>query len=108
MSYIALTLPGGQTIQPPAGISDASNASIGKIISNAISIMLIVTVILALIYLILGGITWITSGGDKSKVETARKRLTFAVVGLVIALGAFFIISIISYIFNINLLNTAL
>ena len=34
--------------------------------------------------LIMGGIEWITSGGDKAKYEAARKRITAAIVGLVL------------------------
>ena len=105
MSYLALTLPGGQTINPPAGIPQGGITTTSSAIANAVTLMLIVVVVLALIYLILGGIRWITSGGDKAKVASARARITFAIVGLIVAMGAFFIVNIIGYFFKVNLIG---
>lgn len=42
----------------------------------------------AVIFIIYGGIQMVFSGGDQSKVMTARKTVTFAVLGLVVALSA--------------------
>jgi hypothetical protein len=57
---------------------------VGKLISSAIGLMLFVAVLLAFFYLILGGIQWITSGGDKAGMEAARNKITQAIVGLII------------------------
>jgi hypothetical protein len=105
MDYFALTLPGGQQIQAPQGIPTGGLPTTSKIIGNAITIMIILAVILTLIFLILGGILWITSGGDKAKIAAARARITFAIVGLIIALVSFFIVSIVGTIFKVNLLG---
>jgi len=48
---------------------------------------------LALILLALGGIQYMTSGGDKIAVEQARGRITAAVVGLLIVFGAWIVIN---------------
>lgn len=103
MEYLALTLPGGKTIQPPADVPSGGVDTLSKVVSNAMTIMLILTVVLALIFLVLGGIQWISSGGDKGKVAAARQKLTMAIVGLVVALGAFFIVNIFGYFFNVKL-----
>ena len=58
--------------------------SVGMLIQSVIGTMLIIAALLAFIYLILGGIQWITSGGDKAGMETARNKITHAIVGLVI------------------------
>lgn len=50
---------------------------------------------LALILLALGGIQYMTSGGDKIAVESARGRITSAVVGLMIVFGAWLVINFI-------------
>ena len=105
MSYLALTLPGGQTVNAPAGLPSGGLNTLSKSIGSAITLMLIIAVILSLIYLILGGIAWINSGGDKSKVAAARSRLTFAIVGLIIALCSFLIVDVIGYFFNVNLIH---
>lgn len=50
----------------------------------------------AVLYLVLSGIKFITSGGDQIKVAEAKKSMTFAVVGLVIVLFSFFIIKVLT------------
>ena len=50
---------------------------------------------IGVIFIILGGIRYILSGGDPKKVDQARKIILFAVVGLVIIFLSFFILSFI-------------
>lgn len=57
--------------------------------------MFIIGVVVAVIFLIYGGIKWILSGGDKTAVESARNHIIAAIVGLIIVVGAFFIIGLI-------------
>ncbi len=103
MDYLALTLPGNQKIQAPDGIPSGGITVVGKVVANSITIILIVAVVVTLFALIWGGVQWIYSGGDKAKVAAARARITFAIIGLLIALGSFFIIGAVGYIFNVNL-----
>lgn len=55
-------------------------------------------------FLITGAITWMTSGSDKTKLESARGRLSNAIVGFVLLLVVFAIVQIIEKFFNINIL----
>ena len=48
---------------------------IGQLISALVGTVLIIAALLAFLYLILGGIKWITSGGDKAGMEEARNEL---------------------------------
>jgi len=105
MAQLALTLPGGQTISAPSQVPTGGLNTVAKVIGNALTILLIVAVILTLIYLILGGMTWIRSGGDKQKIAQARSRITYAIIGLIIALVSFFMINIIGSVFNVPLLK---
>ena len=61
---------------------------IGKLISAAIGLALIIAAILVFAYLIWGGLQYITSGGDKGKTEEARARISAALVGLAIVAAA--------------------
>ena len=90
-----------QKICPTGNFANLCNLkaeSSGKIIGNVVQIMLIIAIVLALLFFIYGGIRWISSGGDKGKVDQARGTLTAAVVGLVIALLAFFILNIVTFV----------
>ncbi|MBI2029001.1 hypothetical protein HYT02_01150 [Candidatus Gottesmanbacteria bacterium] len=53
----------------------------GRLFSGAVSFLLLIAFILALFYLILGGISWLTSGGDKANIETARNKIIAAIIG---------------------------
>lgn len=55
--------------------------------------------LLVLVYFLWGGIEWISAGGDSGKVQKARDRITQAIIGLVVLVGAFAIITWISQIF---------
>jgi|SRR5579884_483375 len=105
MTYLSLTLPGNQTFNPPAGLPSGGLNLVSKIIGNVSTILIILAVVLSLFFLIWAGMQWVTSGGDKTKLAAARARLTWAIIGLVIVFGAFFILNVIGYIFKVNLLS---
>ena len=58
--------------------------------------------------LLIGAIKWISSSGDKARLEGAQKQITHALVGLVILLSIFAIISVIESIFGISITNISL
>ncbi|MBU1028770.1 hypothetical protein KKE28_01040 [Patescibacteria group bacterium] len=59
--------------------------------------------ILSLIMIILSGLQWLTAGGDAGRVGAAQKRITNAVVGLLLLLGSFLVLSTINP--NLTMLN---
>jgi len=46
----------------------------------------------ALLYLLLGALAWVTSGGNKENVDKARDKITAAVLGLIIIVAVLAII----------------
>lgn len=74
----------------------------GNVLSNVITLAFVIAALIALAFLIFGGIKWILSGGDKSKVEEARGTIVAALVGLVITFLAYFIINIVFSIFGLG------
>jgi hypothetical protein len=73
-----------------------------NVISRVITLALIIAALIALGFLIYGGIRWILSGGEKEKVEEARGTIIAALVGLVIVFAAYFIINIVFGLFGIG------
>ena len=49
--------------------------------------------IIAVVMLIIGGIRYVTSGGDSKKVTDAKNTVLYAIIGLVIAFLAFAIVN---------------
>ena len=108
-NLLALTI-NGEDIPAPSGIPTGGlSGDGGKIIALSLSLLLIVAILLAFGFIVYGGINWITSNGDKTKVEGARKTITFAVIGLVLCFFAFFAVQFIGQALNIpNIFNFAL
>ncbi len=78
---------------------------IGRLISSVISLAFIIAGILVFAFLVWGGVEWITSGGDKTKTEAARNRITAALVGLAIVAASYAVMRLISYFFGVNVLD---
>jgi hypothetical protein len=76
---------------------------LGQLLSNALILIFFFAAILAFVYIVIGGIQWITAGGDKPAAQAARDLITAAVVGLVIVVAAFGITWIITSVFGINI-----
>lgn len=101
LQKVGFALAGGVTtlvaMLPLAGVVKAENlgnvlkpSNIGgnlrynELVSKIIDVVFIVAAAMTFFYLIFGAISWITSGGDKGKVEAARNKITAAVIGLLI------------------------
>jgi len=54
------------------------------ILTFFIRFLFIIAGLAALLYLILGALSWITSGGNKESVENARNKIMHAVIGLIL------------------------
>ncbi|MBI3955479.1 hypothetical protein HY338_03475 [Candidatus Gottesmanbacteria bacterium] len=67
----------------------------GQLFSSIIGFMLFGATLWMFFQLILGGISWISSGGDKGKMEEARHRLTNAITGIFIVFASWSIYIII-------------
>ncbi|MBI4096293.1 MAG: hypothetical protein HY425_01105 [Candidatus Levybacteria bacterium] len=66
---------------------------IGQVLGNFVSLFFVIAAVVAVIYLIYGGIKWITSKGEKTEVESARNHIVAAITGLIVVFLAFFIIN---------------
>lgn len=75
------------------------------VLQNIINVFTTLAGIIALILIIYSGIKFIRSGGDKERIESARKTLTFAIIGLIFIMFAFFIIIIISNITGVSVIT---
>lgn len=89
---------------PKYGINPNENGGqfLNVIIKNAFSAIFGIAAVLLIFMLLWGGIDWIMSGGDKEKAASARKKITSALIGLVVIGFTFFIASVIGQIVGFN------
>lgn len=62
----------------------SAEGTVNKIITNVINIFSIVVGVVAVIMIIVGGLKYITSGGDSGNVTGAKNTILYAIIGLVI------------------------
>ncbi len=102
MSYLALKVPGPndteKTLELPAPsglpevLAGSDKDAIFQISQTGYNLFFYSIIFIATAVIILSGIQIITSGGDSEKIKSAKARLFYAVIGLVVLLGAFFIL----------------
>ena len=53
-------------------------------------------------YMIWGGISWMTAGGDDEKLNTAKKNLLYGLIGVAIIIGVYTLITIVANFFGVT------
>ncbi|MBU2213959.1 hypothetical protein KKC44_05905 [Patescibacteria group bacterium] len=77
------------------------NASILEIVATFVALALIAATILCLVYIIVGGITFILSAGNEEKIKKAVHTIRFSIIGLFVSFIAFFIVKFIAVLLDI-------
>lgn len=70
-------------------------ATLGPTVGKLISAAFVIAIIIALGYLIYGGVKWILSEGDKTKVEESRNHVIAAVIGLIVVFLSYFLLNLV-------------
>lgn len=58
-------------------------------VKNVLEVVYLWIGIIAVIFVVIGGIKYTTSAGEANKIESAKKTITFSIIGLVVVLAAF-------------------
>jgi len=95
-------------IEPGQGFSSLAGLSMGGIVSGLINLVMIVVALVFFFMLVLGGLRWVTSQGDKSNVENARNQITNALIGLAIVFAAWAIMKLIETLFGVSIFNLSI
>jgi hypothetical protein len=103
LADIPLSPDGGFKGFGPLGLEGGQDAPgvFTQFISGAIGLMTIIAIIWFVLLIITGAINIMSSGGDKAAMESARKRITSGVIGLVVIVAALFIIQLIGRLIGI-------
>lgn len=97
-------------LQPPQNtqFSPLGSLTVPGIVSALIRLTVVVAAIVFFFILVIGGIRWIASGGDKAATEAARSQITAALVGLVIVFAAWAIVALINTFFHVDIFSLAI
>lgn len=81
------------------------NINIGQLITGFIGIVIIIAFIASFANLLIGGLQWIVSGGEKEKVSAAQRRILHAFIGLVVVMAAWPLFQVVQTMFGITILG---
>lgn len=73
------------------------------LINLVVGFAILIAGALSIIYIFVGGISFILSGGDDGKIKKAVQTIRYAIIGLIITIFAVTIIAIVGNIFNFDL-----
>lgn len=91
---------------PCSTVSGAADSSIcgstkdhaSTIVKDIVNTLLYILGAVSVVVIIIGGILYTTSTGDPTRIKRAKETLTYAIVGLIVAVLAY---AIVNYILNI-------
>jgi hypothetical protein len=115
-SLIAATTQGtavplGKIVPATAAYNTGSDTSAGVIknmellISNMIGLFTIVGGLAFLVYFFMGAFNWVTSAGDKGKLEKARGHMVDGAIGMIIMVASYSAIGLIGSVIGFDLLS---
>jgi L-fucose isomerase-like protein len=79
-------------IEATGTTSCADTGQVTSIIKTIVNILSIIVGVAAVIMIIVGGLKYVTSGGESSAIASAKSTILYAIVGLVIAALAQFLV----------------
>lgn len=86
---------------PSGSLPSKQTLDLGFIISSLLPYLFVFAGLALLVYLILGGFQLLTSGGDPKAVDSAKGKITAAVIGFLIIFTSYWLVQILQVIFGL-------
>lgn len=86
---------------PQDSLPRRADLNLGAIISRLLPYIFILAGLMLFIYLIMGGFQLMTSGGDPKRAESAKGKITGAVIGFIIVFVSYWLVQILQVIFGL-------
>jgi hypothetical protein len=97
MKLLALQIPDANgnpiNIQGVGNMPQGGLGTLANITTLVYDLLILTAIILCLAYLMWGGIDWMLSSGEKEKINRARGKIVFSIIGLLVVFAAFLIIN---------------
>lgn len=95
LSLIFLLISSNAFAAESVPLFDYGDGSLVNVINNITNWVLGFAGALAVLFVIYGGLLFITSAGNEKRVDAAKKTLTYAVLGIIVIVLAYFIVKLI-------------
>lgn len=89
----ALAQPTKEAIDGLKSTGQDGGPTVEEVIQAITNLLLFIVGAAAVIFLIYGGIQYVTSGGDEGSTKSAKNTILYAIVGIIIAVAAYAIVN---------------
>lgn len=96
MSLLPASVFAAEPIPGVTPVTPTGNLDIASVLSTVIYWILGLSGGIAVLFLILGGLQYITSSGNKDKAEQAKQTILYAVIGLIVIALSFVIVAFVT------------
>ncbi|MDX9970503.1 MAG: hypothetical protein RBS56_01180 [Candidatus Gracilibacteria bacterium] len=100
MANNLVSTDGGKSI-----IEAAADYEIVELINRGIAYAIIAAAFLSVIFIFIGGISFILSGGQEDKIKSAVSTIRYAIVGLIITIMATVIVGTVGKLMGLNIIE---
>lgn len=90
----------GETTQAPSASGISSVADFYDVIQIAARWLVVFGIIIGAVFVIIGGIQYMTSGGDEEGTKTAKAKIIGGLIGIAIVLLAYAVVNIVGSFFG--------
>ncbi|TRZ52077.1 hypothetical protein D4R99_03370 [bacterium] len=99
-------------MSPPTGLPNVSYAPVNvgfaippfdAVLTFIIRFFFIVSGLIALLFLLLGALAWITSGGNKESVDKAREKIQAAIIGIILLFVVLAVVGVLENVLGLGL-----
>jgi quinol-cytochrome oxidoreductase complex cytochrome b subunit len=101
-SVAAFDIEAPNTVPQPVSTVAEADKSTQNVYNTVVYLFFTIGIIGSLVFTVWGAVEWITSGGDKDKLGSAKKKITTALIGLVVLSLAFMIVYMVGKIIGID------
>lgn len=105
LAKVEFTINGGKANEAIATDQLLTISCIPGIFVGLVTLALVFSGLVAVVLIIFGGIKFITSQGDEKAVDSGKKTITWAIIGLILILMSFAILRYVSQITGISCIN---
>lgn len=91
-----------EKIKSASGCGGTAEADVKNVVQNILNSIILVLGLVAVVFVVIGGIGYMTSAGDAGKMKKAKDTILYACIGLIVTVLSFAIVN-----FAIGIINNA-
>lgn len=89
----------------PVAISNGSTYDFVDLVNKLLAYAILLAGLLSVVFMFVGGISFILSGGKEEKVHKAVHTIRYALLGLIVSILSVTIVTIVGKVFNLRLVD---